>query len=45
MMIDSLSRRNTHADPGMGRVSVAVAQREIGNSPYEGMGKGGHDQR
>jgi hypothetical protein len=39
MMIDSLSRLNTHADPGMGRVSVTVVRREIGESPYEGMGR------
>ena len=39
MMIDSLSRLNTHADPGMERVSVTVVRRGIGESPDEGMGK------
>jgi hypothetical protein len=39
MIMDSFPRLNTHADPGMGRVSVTVVRRGIGEPPYEGMGK------
>ena len=40
MMMDSLARLNTHADPGMGRVSANVARRWIREPPYEGVGSG-----
>jgi hypothetical protein len=41
MMMDSLPRLNTHADPGMGSVSVDLARRGIGESPDEGVGRAG----
>src|SRR5918993_1991359 len=40
MMMDSLARLNTHADPGMGRVSANVARRWIREPPYEDVGRG-----
>jgi hypothetical protein len=40
MMIESLPRLNTHADPGMGRVSANVARCWIREAPYEDVGRG-----